>query len=463
MSTIGELTQAIKRFVYNNTNAQDLFQGQQAGADLGTLMNKACLTAMNNARLYAERNSSFTWLDTTVSAILPVGLGVNLDRMYWDERAIDVGLGSVEAHAGIIRVSNAGNPLANGDYIEYGTVEGKLAYSQSGTDALPKITWTESGPGAWILGLILDVDAYNSFSAVATPDLATGWLADGQPSPVPTVALATAEADEIRYRYDQRGQVYLAIRQDLDTFWGAYTPTYLQSLTVSKADAEGDITNIPVGNYQIEDYVGTTAIDAETYLIFKLAFRVVSVTAATTWANFYSQKQGFFVQPVRMNTIYAANLLYNGVEVPINLDTRQGQHMRKTIQTNRNTLDYRERTSTIPYCDTDPVLMFDGRKLRPNFELTAAYTINLTGSRWMDVYTVADIDDLEDSTQTDTLITFGFDFMLWQAIIELNNIVQIYVPRAEGSLPPPYKARDEAWGSMLVNDAFAQTSYYHQG
>ena len=75
----------------------------------------------------------------------------------------------------------------------------------------------------------------------------------------------------------------------------------------------------------------------------------------------------------------------------------------------------------------------------------------------MTKYTADDLD------VTDFLLEDGFDFMMWQTILEVNYIVQVYVPRVDGSLSPPEKARNEAWVSMMTNDAFSTASFYNDG
>ena len=103
------------------------------------------------------------------------------------------------------------------------------------------------------------------------------------------------------------------------------------------------------------------------------------------------------------------------------------------------------------------VLLKSGTKLYPSITLTEEVTIELTGYRWMDKYTADALD------ATDFLLEDGFDFMMWQTILEMNYIVQVFVPRVEGSLSPPEKARNEAWASLMTNDAFATASFYNDG
>lgn len=73
-------------------------------------------------------------------------------------------------------------------------------------------------------------------------------------------------------------------------------------------------------------------------------------------------------------------------------------------------------------------------------------TLVIEGNRWMSDY-VADTD-------TDFILQHGFDWMMWAVIVDLNHIFQTYVPRQEGSLPPPVRIRDEAWLTFVGNDEY---------
>lgn len=80
---------------------------------------------------------------------------------------------------------------------------------------------------------------------------------------------------------------------------------------------------------------------------------------------------------------------------------------------------------------------------------TTAVTIEIDGFRWLSAYT--SITDIE---ATDLLLEHGHDFLMWSAILELNHRTEIFVPRQEGTLPPPRDMRDEAWESLILWDSF---------
>lgn len=68
--------------------------------------------------------------------------------------------------------------------------------------------------------------------------------------------------------------------------------------------------------------------------------------------------------------------------------------------------------------------------------------------------------DLQTSTPADFFVEYGFEFMQWATIKELNYLFQTYVPRQEGNvIPDPVKERDEAWRDFLVWDAYMVDSH----
>lgn len=365
METVGTLITAIKRFVYNNSNAVDAFQGQQSGATMTTFMDAACLRAVNNARLYAERNGSFGWLDVTVAASFPVGMGINLNRLYLLDSDFDVS-------------------------------------------------------GAIVQG---------SFGA--TPDT--------------------------MYRFDGKGVLYLAIGLNMTTLWGG-SYLNLQSVSIATGSGQTVVDGLAVGEYQVWEIGADVTVAARVYHTYKMGHVKSGVTRPTNWAALYDTVgPAYFAEPIKLNATYAAEIVAtDGSKLPLDIDTRQSQHIQNTQQLGRGTHPGFEANSTVArqLGLNAPKALIHGRELKLNFTNDTVLNVEITGSRWMKPYTV--------DADTDILIDEGFDFMMWQSIIELNHIVQIYVPRAEGSLPPPVAARNEAWASLLTNDAFASTSYYHQ-
>lgn len=54
---------------------------------------------------------------------------------------------------------------------------------------------------------------------------------------------------------------------------------------------------------------------------------------------------------------------------------------------------------------------------------------------------------------SDFLLTYGFEFLMWRAIIEGNHLFEQFVFRQEGALQPPEKQAAAAWQALLDWDA----------
>lgn len=357
MKTFGDLKEAVKRFVYNNSNAADAFQGNQSGVTFEELLDGAILQAANSARKYVEKNASLSSLEVTVPAFFPKGMGINLDRLYLEDAEFEV-------------------------------------------------------------------------SAEVTP----------------------ASTHLIHYRFDGRGILYIAIPHELDDFWGAGSFETLQSFVVGTSTDEALKNEIPFGEYTVWAQMQDVTLLGKVYHAYRVGYRNSAITRPTAWVTFYDTiGPGYFGGVFRMNTVKALNYrATNGATNPIDLDTRQSEHIRRTVQDRVR----RVAVDSESFGGTTCKALLDGRKLELNYLNTEAIPVSISGYRWMDDYT--------DDSSTDFLLEDAFDFLQWQCIIELNYIVQIYVSRAEGSLPPPEKARNEAWGALLTNDAFAGSSFYQQ-
>tara|TARA_R110000803_G_scaffold136034_1_gene202993 strand:- start:29373 stop:30065 length:693 start_codon:yes stop_codon:yes gene_type:complete len=61
---------------------------------------------------------------------------------------------------------------------------------------------------------------------------------------------------------------------------------------------------------------------------------------------------------------------------------------------------------------------------------------------------------------TDWLLDEGFEYLQWATICEVNHLVQVYLGRAEGTLPPPTKSRDVALEKLIRWDVDMLESNY---
>jgi len=166
-----------------------------------------------------------------------------------------------------------------------------------------------------------------------------------------------------------------------------------------------------------------------------------SVTRPTAWTALNVKVgPGLFCEWFRLNNL--TGLSYaptDGTLHPIDVATKRGE-----LNAIR---DYK-----YPCSESAFKALIEGKTLRLNVKNDQNIPVEISGYRWLPDYT--------NDNDTDFLLQDGFAFMQWQTILELNYIVQIYVNRNEGSLPPPEKARNEAWNSLMVNDAFANSSFY---
>jgi len=104
-----------------------------------------------------------------------------------------------------------------------------------------------------------------------------------------------------------------------------------------------------------------------------------------------------------------------------------------------------------PSWDSTTYAVVNGRLVTLD-PLAEATEIAIDGNVWM--------EDYVDDSDTDWMLEHGFEFMMWQCIIELNHMLQKFVPRQEGALAPPVRSRDEALDKMIVNDSYTLDIYH---
>jgi len=52
-------------------------------------------------------------------------------------------------------------------------------------------------------------------------------------------------------------------------------------------------------------------------------------------------------------------------------------------------------------------------------------------------------------TNTSEFVTYGFEYMQWATVVELNHLFKTFVPRQEGNLDPPKRERDDALRRLI--------------
>jgi hypothetical protein len=114
--------------------------------------------------------------------------------------------------------------------------------------------------------------------------------------------------------------------------------------------------------------------------------------------------------------------------------------------------DSAERYSTLSVQEspawtfTDPwVVQFgDTLQLYPQSQTVwggATITLYLDVVQWL--------PDYSGSVTSDFFLTYGSEYLFWQAVCECNHLVKEFVYRQEGNLTPPEKQAENAWLDLL--------------
>jgi len=145
----------------------------------------------------------------------------------------------------------------------------------------------------------------------------------------------------------------------------------------------------------------------------------------------------------RFKTIRSAWIASGLTAYPIKVQQEQAKMIRLMKDQGMGGLDrYPGDVDLSYYQDTE--LTINGRfgTVSPTAD---SRELQISGNVWMAPYT--------DERDTDFLLDNGFEFMLWQTIIELNHIFLKFVARQEGTLGPPTAARDAAWEALVLWDS----------
>ena len=161
--------------------------------------------------------------------------------------------------------------------------------------------------------------------------------------------------------------------------------------------------------------------------------------------NFRGHTQGSqeFVEVYRkLKTVHNAWIVDNdGNDIPLRFETKR--------RTADRLLEHQERrVSDTGYWEFATLIAVGQR-----FFLYPAndedFDVRIDCSIWNPEYT-----DDEDS---DFFLEHGFEYMMWACVVEVNRLIQAFVPRSEGSLPPPIRERDEAAQALIEFDIYQQT------
>ncbi len=81
-------------------------------------------------------------------------------------------------------------------------------------------------------------------------------------------------------------------------------------------------------------------------------------------------------------------------------------------------------------------------------DTTTTFTLGL------EVYSMQSEWTAMTGTPADIWTTYGAQYLLWGAIVQLNHLFKHFVFRQEGNLPPPEKLRDEGLQAFIAWDSF---------
>lgn len=154
--------------------------------------------------------------------------------------------------------------------------------------------------------------------------------------------------------------------------------------------------------------------------------------------------------PVRMKSLLGARALSNlehgpdRYELPIY--TQRG---RRSALFNRRELFAceRSRVSASGFSANECALLLEGDWIYPQgFDVNLLHPFEFIGYLWLDDYT--------DPGQTDFLLEYCPEVLLWKAILNVNHRAQLFVPRQEGGLAPPLGMLEDAWRSAVEWDTY---------
>lgn len=99
------------------------------------------------------------------------------------------------------------------------------------------------------------------------------------------------------------------------------------------------------------------------------------------------------------------------------------------------------------------VIRGDNVYLYPDQTQTGTLSTRFEGYGWLKDYTEAMLDE-EQAAPQDFLLEFGFDYLQWTIIIELNYRFHTFVNRQEGNVGTPSALKQEAWEDLVAWDVY---------
>lgn len=108
----------------------------------------------------------------------------------------------------------------------------------------------------------------------------------------------------------------------------------------------------------------------------------------------------------------------------------------------------------VPSTNIGLIIRGDNLYLYPNQTATGVLPIRIEGYGWLKDYTAAMLDS-DSAPPQDYLIEFGFDFLQWSIIIELNYRFHTFVNRQEGNPGVPSTMQKTAWDALVDWDSYS--------
>lgn len=184
--------------------------------------------------------------------------------------------------------------------------------------------------------------------------------------------------------------------------------------------------------------------------VFELAYdsglaQPATTPLATTFTQFNSAAV-HRARAVRDMWVTGDDTLY-----PINFTTKHRQsHELIELQNTGITERYRPDPTVLDDEFVENLIIFNGRRFFLDIPGDTLLELELDISRWLPDYTEAD----KNTPDFDFFLTHGADYLMWSSIVEVNHLVQTFVPRQEGTPAPPVKFRDEAFMSIMIDAAY---------
>jgi hypothetical protein len=425
MNTFGDLKDAVKRYLTSNVTLVNLTQGAPSSQEaLEVQVDIAIKQAANSARKYAEKLHDFSECEGTGRAYLTNGSLMNLKRCvirqsYEDLRGEDFGpalalessptdFPSVDLFSRGLDITGevfyAGQPRTFARFWPTGTANEKTLfsnldgfscfYNETGWEIFP-----ESGTNAsWISVNAFD-NPWQVVGAYHVTDNPTGWQ-------VGAVTTGTPVATEVVLPYHK-----------------------LESIKFSDGGFTGFAPDV---RYAIVDVIPR----GDRTQVFFGAVRGVELTVG---ANF--KAQGILATLGENRTaVTATKRAANGVYYPIKLRKRRNLQI-EHFQIVKPWSDESDRNNAD--CSQEMLVLYKNfAQLVPAPDMA---DVAIDGSFWL--------PDYVEDTDTDFILEHGFDFMTWQTVIDVNHLLQKFIPRQEGTLAPPTKSRDEALGALILWDS----------